>query len=153
VNEDLAATACWGTQQAHFHGENKHDGVFAIWYGKGPGVDRTGDAFPTRQPRWYASARRCARADGRRPHVRILDYGTSERVRAGRRDDSDPQPGWRAGAARLRHLWLGLVALLGLLGRSQVDEGHDRRIGDGGRESRACADQSTDGLCSAWPVA
>src|SRR5262245_21030625 len=45
VNEDLAATACWGTQQAHFHGENKHDGVFAIWYGKGPGVDRSGDAF------------------------------------------------------------------------------------------------------------
>ena len=45
VNEDLAATACWGTQQAHFHGENKHEGVFAIWYGKGPGVDRTGDAF------------------------------------------------------------------------------------------------------------
>jgi len=45
VNEDLAATAIWGTQQAHFHGENKYDGVFAIWYGKGPGVDRTGDAF------------------------------------------------------------------------------------------------------------
>ena len=45
VNEDLAATACWGTQQAHFHGESKHDGVFAIWYGKGPGVDRSGDAF------------------------------------------------------------------------------------------------------------
>ncbi len=45
VNEDLAATACWGTQQAHFEGDNKYDGVFAIWYGKGPGVDRTGDAF------------------------------------------------------------------------------------------------------------
>jgi indolepyruvate ferredoxin oxidoreductase len=45
VNEDLAATACWGTQQAHLDGDNKHDGVFAIWYGKGPGVDRTGDAF------------------------------------------------------------------------------------------------------------
>jgi len=45
VNEDLAATAIWGTQQAHFHGENKYDGVFAIWYGKGPGVDRSGDAF------------------------------------------------------------------------------------------------------------
>jgi hypothetical protein len=45
VNEDLAATAIWGTQQAHFNGENKYDGVFAIWYGKGPGVDRTGDAF------------------------------------------------------------------------------------------------------------
>ncbi len=45
VNEDLAATACWGTQQLGFHGESNYDGVFAIWYGKGPGVDRTGDAF------------------------------------------------------------------------------------------------------------
>ena len=45
VNEDLAATAVWGTQQAEIGGEGKHDGVFALWYGKGPGVDRTGDAF------------------------------------------------------------------------------------------------------------
>ena len=45
VNEDLAATACWGTQQAHIDGDNKYDGVYAMWYGKGPGVDRTGDAF------------------------------------------------------------------------------------------------------------
>jgi len=45
VNEDLAATACWGTQQLGFHGETDYHGVFAIWYGKGPGVDRTGDAF------------------------------------------------------------------------------------------------------------
>jgi indolepyruvate ferredoxin oxidoreductase len=45
VNEDLAATACWGTQQLGFHGESDYDGVFAVWYGKGPGVDRTGDAF------------------------------------------------------------------------------------------------------------
>ena len=45
LNEDLAATAVWGTQQAALHGENTHDGVFAIWYGKGPGVDRTGDVF------------------------------------------------------------------------------------------------------------
>ncbi|PFH20177.1 indolepyruvate ferredoxin oxidoreductase family protein [Burkholderia sp. JKS000303] len=45
VNEDLAATAVWGTQQAEVGGEGKYDGVFAIWYGKGPGVDRSGDAF------------------------------------------------------------------------------------------------------------
>ena len=45
VNEDLAATAVWGSQQAEASGEGKYDGVFAMWYGKGPGVDRTGDAF------------------------------------------------------------------------------------------------------------
>ncbi|HXF55859.1 MAG TPA: indolepyruvate ferredoxin oxidoreductase family protein [Hyphomicrobiaceae bacterium] len=45
LNEDLAATAIWGSQQAELWGEGKYDGVFAIWYGKGPGVDRTGDVF------------------------------------------------------------------------------------------------------------
>ena len=45
LNEDLAATAIWGSQQAEMLGEGKKDGVFAIWYGKGPGVDRSGDAF------------------------------------------------------------------------------------------------------------
>jgi len=47
VNEELAATALWGTQQLGFAppGNNKFDGVFGIWYGKGPGVDRTSDVF------------------------------------------------------------------------------------------------------------
>ncbi|MCP5151041.1 MAG: indolepyruvate ferredoxin oxidoreductase family protein [Ectothiorhodospiraceae bacterium] len=45
VNEDLAATACWGTQQVGLDDEPRYDGVFAIWYGKGPGVDRSGDPF------------------------------------------------------------------------------------------------------------
>ncbi|MDJ1158334.1 indolepyruvate ferredoxin oxidoreductase family protein [Chelatococcus sp. SYSU_G07232] len=45
LNEDLAATAVWGTQQAEMRGEGKYDGVFSIWYGKGPGVDRAGDVF------------------------------------------------------------------------------------------------------------
>ncbi len=45
VNEDLAATALWGTQQAHLDGEGAYDGVFGIWYAKGPGVDRSGDAL------------------------------------------------------------------------------------------------------------
>ena len=45
INEDLAATALWGAQQAELRGEGKYDGVFGIWYGKGPGVDRSGDVF------------------------------------------------------------------------------------------------------------
>jgi indolepyruvate ferredoxin oxidoreductase len=47
VNEELAATAVWGTQQLGFApaGSNKYDGVFGIWYGKGPGVDRCADVF------------------------------------------------------------------------------------------------------------
>ncbi|MEY4447919.1 MAG: hypothetical protein RLZZ433_934 [Pseudomonadota bacterium] len=47
VNEELAATALWGTQQMGFAppGSNQFDGVFGIWYGKGPGVDRCSDVF------------------------------------------------------------------------------------------------------------
>jgi indolepyruvate ferredoxin oxidoreductase len=43
VNEDLAATSIFGTQIFHVLGESKYDGVVGIWYGKGPGVDRSGD--------------------------------------------------------------------------------------------------------------
>lgn len=45
VNEDLAATSIWGSQQLPMFGQSDFDGVFGIWYGKGPGVDRSGDVF------------------------------------------------------------------------------------------------------------
>src|SRR5713226_4825517 len=45
LNEDLAATSVLGSQSFHTLGESKYDGVLGIWYGKGPGVDRSGDVF------------------------------------------------------------------------------------------------------------
>jgi indolepyruvate ferredoxin oxidoreductase len=45
INEDLAATAVWGSQQNDLFGDCRYDGVFALWYAKGPGVDRSGDVL------------------------------------------------------------------------------------------------------------
>ncbi len=45
INEDLGATAVWGSQQVHLSPQARVQGVFGMWYGKGPGIDRTGDVF------------------------------------------------------------------------------------------------------------
>ncbi len=45
LNEELAATSVWGTQQLALTGKSRREGVFSMWYGKGPGVDRSGDVF------------------------------------------------------------------------------------------------------------
>jgi indolepyruvate ferredoxin oxidoreductase len=48
LNEELAATACWGSQQTELLGEGKHDGVFSLWYGKGGGWTAPETSFATR---------------------------------------------------------------------------------------------------------
>ena len=54
TNEHLAATAVWGTQGVHYFGDHTYDGVFSMWYGKGPGLDQSLDAI--RQGNCYGSA-------------------------------------------------------------------------------------------------
>jgi len=60
VNEELAATMVWGSQQLHLSKEAKFDGLVGMWYGKGPGVDRCGDVF------------KHANAAGSAPHGGVL---------------------------------------------------------------------------------
>jgi indolepyruvate ferredoxin oxidoreductase len=55
TNEHLAMTSIWGTQQTNYYQDSNYDGVFGMWYGKGPGLDQTLDAL--RQGNWHGADR------------------------------------------------------------------------------------------------
>ena len=132
VNEDLAATAIWGTQQVNlFPTARKYDGVFSMWYGKGPGVDRCGDVF------------KHANAAGTSKHGGVLvlagdDHAAKSSTLPHQSEHifkaclhPGAQPVERAGLPRPRPARLRDEPLLGLLDRVQVRHrrGRVRRLG------------------------
>ena len=104
---------------------------------------------PPRQPRRHVQARRRARPDGRRPHLRKLDQRAPVGVRLRRLHDAGAQSGRRAGDPRLRHPGLRPVALCRRVGRPQVREGQHRgdRLGRRQHRARATSRSPTTSSC------
>ena len=102
VNEDVAATACWGTQQAGLDGEGTHDGVFCLWYGKGPGVDRSGDVLRHANLAGTSKLGGVVALLGDDHTCELVDHRAPQRIRDGRCFDTRAQSGTPRGGGDRR---------------------------------------------------
>jgi indolepyruvate ferredoxin oxidoreductase len=100
VNEDLAATAVLGSQQVETQADREVDGVFALWYGKGPGVDRSGDAL--KHGNAYGSSWRRSGGRRRRPWLRLVLDAAPVRRRLHELVHADAPPRKRQRISRIR---------------------------------------------------
>ena len=135
LNEDLAATAVWGTQMLHSVGKQKFDAVLGTWYGKAPGVDRSGDALKHGNYTGIQKNGGGARDLRRRSVLQVVVAHQPIRagtVALGHSVDLSRQS---AGHPRLRPARLHAVARFGLLDRTQ--DRHQRRRRHGQRGSLA----------------
>lgn len=129
INEDLAATMVLGSQQAGLHPDRKVEGVFGMWYGKGPGVDRAGDALHHGHAAG-ASRKGCVAGRGRRSHRCFFVYSACQRRHSRIVAYSGYSPRKRRRLRIFRPLGLGRLTVLRQLGGFQ---GHHR---DGRKRSQ-----------------
>ena len=159
INEELGATAIWGSQQLNLFPGARYDGVFAMWYGKGPGVDRSGDALKHGNAAGSARHGGVLLLAGDDHTCKSSTLRASVRIRVHRRGDPGAEPVRGRGNPRFRPLRLGDVALFGLLGRAQDGGRDDGQFGlDRGRSgtgsdpsARRLSRCPTGGLNIRWP--
>ena len=135
VNEDLGATVVYGSQLANYFPQPKYDGVLGMWYGKAPGVDRTGDIFKHANFAGIAKNGGVLALAGDDPLSKSSTLPHRLRGRLLRCADAGALPGQRAGDPGLRPAGLRAVALFRPVGR--VQDRHQRRRRDRHRRGRA----------------